>query len=99
MNKKEILEKIQSCKTSEDIMRLRSELKTVNIGFSFVENRAFVRVDLRQELLDFCEKNDISLFQISKLIGFDYTNLKHFTKNRRGLPMDKVEEIIALMKL
>ncbi len=67
------------------------------IGYNFVENRAFVRTDLRKKVMDRIAEEHLNRREVARAIGFDYQNFYNFLQGKRGLPYEKVEELLALL--
>lgn len=69
------------------------------IGYNFVENRAFVRIDLRAKVKQRIDEEHLSRREVARAIGFNYQNFYNFLQGKRSLPYEKVEELLALLDI
>lgn len=68
------------------------------IGFSFEENRAFVRKDFRKFILESLERENVSIRKLAATVGMNYSNLFQYLKGNRPIPEKYLERIIGLLE-
>lgn len=69
------------------------------LGYDLQNDRMFVRRDIRTEVRIKARTEGVSMRAIANAINVDYQNFNGFLNNRRGLPFEKVEELLALLDL
>jgi hypothetical protein len=94
-----LIEKLQKCKSAEDLLSLQKDLKGVDVGFNFADQRAYVKFDLRKAIRSYMSENEMSIKQFAALICYDYSAMKAYLVNRRNLTYEKVEEVQGLLIL
>ncbi|HHX37780.1 MAG TPA: hypothetical protein GX717_07360 [Clostridiaceae bacterium] len=100
MEKKNIfLEKLKSCKSAQELIDLKRCMPGKNVGFDFTENRAYISRDLRKEVSEFLSTNDMSIKDLSEILGHSYSATRSYMRGMRGLPYNKVEELVALLEI
>lgn len=97
MKQNNLIEKLRSCKSAQELIQLQKEYPALRVGYDFVAKRAFVGKDLRAETKNFLDVNNLTIRELSTLIGHGYSNVRGYLNGKRGLPYDKVEELIAIL--
>jgi ribosome-binding protein aMBF1 (putative translation factor) len=95
MNAKQIITILNRVKTPKGLIRASKQLP--GIGFSFEDNKAFLRRDLRHEISSAIEGEGISIRELAHCVGCDYSNLVAYLNNRRTLPEKYLERILGIL--
>ena len=68
------------------------------IGYSFEENRAYIRKDFRKFISETLERENVSIRKLALAVGMNYSNLFQYLKGTRPIPEKYLERIIGLLE-